>query len=123
MYAASLCLPFFPLLPRLDTDKSHSWGSSRFLETLNIAFNMITYNKMKIKMKLGMKNMSCDNTMFVYLSQNFIYSSYKIHQYFESFARQNLFQYILSMKDRKVLMLTAKYYFDKLRTFVMLHLG
>jgi hypothetical protein len=42
---------------------------------------------------------SCGNTMFTFLRQNFIKSVYKINQSFKYFDTQSLFQYILSMKD------------------------
>ena len=61
--------------------------------------------------------MSCSNAMFVSLRQNFVNSLFKINKSFESFDTQSLFQYILCMKDRNILVLSAKYCFDILRTF------
>jgi hypothetical protein len=42
--------------------------------------------------------MSCGNTVFTFLRQNFINSVYKINQSFKYFDTQSLFHYILSMK-------------------------
>ena len=46
--------------------------------------------------------MSCSNTMFVILHENFLNSLYKINQSFEEFDMQSLFQYILRMKDENI---------------------
>ena len=46
--------------------------------------------------------MSCGNTVFTFLRQNFIYSVYKINQSFKYFDTQSLFHYILSMKDKNI---------------------
>ena len=64
--------------------------------------------------------MSCGNTVFTFLRQNFINSVYKINQSFKYFDTQSLFYYILSMKDRNILKLSSKYCYDILRTFDIL---
>ena len=61
--------------------------------------------------------MSCSNTMFVTLRENFLNSLYKINRSFEDFDMQSLFQYILSMKDENIWLLSAKYCFDILKNF------
>ena len=65
--------------------------------------------------------MSCGNTVFTFLRQNFINLVYKINQSFKYFDTQSLFHYILSMKDRNILKLSSKYCYDILRTFDILN--
>ena len=65
--------------------------------------------------------MSCGNTEFTVLRQNFINSVYKINQSLKYFDTQSLFYHILSMKDRNILKLSSKYCYDVLRTFDILN--
>ena len=54
--------------------------------------------------------MSCGNTVFTFLRQNFINSVYEINESFKYFDHdtQSLFHYyILSMKDRNILKLSS----------------
>ena len=64
--------------------------------------------------------MSCSNTMFRTLRNKFIHNLYKINKSSMLFNTQDLFHYVLAMKDNSILKILSKYFFDILAAFDVL---
>ena len=64
--------------------------------------------------------MSCSNTMFRTLRNKFIDNLYKINRSLMLFNMQDLFHYVLAMKDKNIIKISSKYCFDILEAFDLL---
>ena len=64
--------------------------------------------------------LSCSNTMFRTLRNKFIDNLYKINKSLMLFNTEDLFHYVLAMKDKNIIKISSKYCFDILAAFDLL---
>ena len=61
--------------------------------------------------------MKCSNAKFTTIRAQFIPNRFQINQSFGFFSNHDLFIYILSMRDKFINHIVAKYCYDTLKTF------
>ena len=65
--------------------------------------------------------LQCNSPKFNILRANFIQSLYKVNSSFQCFDNQDLFNYIMSMKDKAIMVITARYCAEILANFDQSH--
>ena len=80
--------------------------------------NTLVGEAAKACMELKLKpTMSCKNIKLLSLRSKFFEDLYKINSSFKLFSLEELFMYIMAMKDESIMKLVAKFCFEVLTTF------